>query len=322
MLLLTRQAVRVAWRAEATRDPSLGPQMVRELEGHKGAATAVSFLPDGGPVVSGGADGTVRVWNSCQLKSALHNRKGFVYRGHTDAVTAVDCSPDGTLVASASKDRKVRLWHPGVDGKANAGGGVIKGHSGSVRSVNFSDDGAALLTASDDKTIKIWSLPEMRFMHALSGHTHWVRSAAFDPGHAMVVVSGGDDKTVRIWHMPRKNPVQTLFGHTGAVNAVAFHPDGFSIASASVRTSFRLRAWPRAKHRFSARRRLAPRSTSEQLYVAAGQHTDACIYLRLWRVQADCSVKLWDVRTGKTIRHCHPYLYSATFVAGRRSAEL
>ena len=23
-------------------------------------------------------------------------------------------------------------------------------------------------------------------------------------------------------------------------------------------------------------------------------------------------MKLWDVRTGKTIRHCHSYLYSAT----------
>jgi centriolar protein POC1 len=221
--------------AEATRDPSAGPQLERELEGHKGAATAVAFLPGGGPLVSGGADGTVRVWNSCALKSALHNRKGFVYRGHTDAVTAVDCSPDGSLVASASKDRKVRLWNPGVDGRAAVGGGVIKGHGGSVRAVNFSDDGASLLTASDDKTIKIWSMPEMRFMHALTGHTHWVRTAAFDPGHSMVVVSGGDDKTVRIWHMPRKNPVQTLFGHTAAVNAVAFNPDGFSIASASVR---------------------------------------------------------------------------------------
>lgn len=186
---LTRAAF--ATTAEATRDPSDGPVLESELEGHRGAVTAVSFLPDDGPLVSGGTDGSVRVWNSCALKSALANRKGYVYRGHTDAVTAVDCSSDGSLVASGSKDKTVRLWHPGVDGRTNHGGGVIKGHGGSIRAVNFADDGQSLLTASDDKTIKIWSLPEMRFMHALTGHTHWVRSACFDPGHSQVVVSGG-----------------------------------------------------------------------------------------------------------------------------------
>ena len=225
--------------------------MLSECDGHKGGANSVAFLADpegwyGGSVVSGGADGTVRLWNAKaagggrRLGSALQNRKAFVYQGHTDEVTSVACSPDGKLLASGSKDRTVRFWHPGVNGQSGAGGSVIRGHGGSVRCVDFSDDGSALLSASDDKTVKIWSLPAMRFSHALSGHTHWVRSAAFDPGHSMVVVSGGDDKTVRIWHMPRKAPVQTLHGHTASVRSVAFNPDGFSIASASADATVKL----------------------------------------------------------------------------------
>ena len=41
----------------------------RVLKGHSGQVWSVAFLPDGQKLLSGGADGTVRVWNLFHRKS-------------------------------------------------------------------------------------------------------------------------------------------------------------------------------------------------------------------------------------------------------------
>ena len=81
------------------------------LTGHTGAvnAVAVGALPDGTPViVSGGGDGTVRVW-----RLADGTPVGEPLRGHTgwvDAV-AVGALPDGTpVIVSGGGDGTVRVW--------------------------------------------------------------------------------------------------------------------------------------------------------------------------------------------------------------------
>jgi WD40 repeat protein len=61
--------------------------------------------PDGQVVVSGGIDGTVRVWErtSGQQRAAL--------TGHTGVVRAVTMTADGQTLVSAGDDRTVRVWN-------------------------------------------------------------------------------------------------------------------------------------------------------------------------------------------------------------------
>lgn len=72
--------------------------------GHKGTVRAVAFNPTGRRAVSGGEDGTVRVW-CVETGNPL-----ACYEGHTAPVTSVACSPNGCWVASGSNDGTVRLW--------------------------------------------------------------------------------------------------------------------------------------------------------------------------------------------------------------------
>src|SRR5258706_191089 len=62
---------------------------VRILEGHTGYCFCVAFSPDGGQLVSGSADCTIRLWNIST--GALLQ----VITGHRGLVWSVKYSPDG-----------------------------------------------------------------------------------------------------------------------------------------------------------------------------------------------------------------------------------
>lgn len=75
-----------------------------ELGGHSKSILSICFAKDNRTLLSGSADGTIRVWDSQtgELCTQLENHQG--------PVTCVRLSPDGTIMASASADKTIRLW--------------------------------------------------------------------------------------------------------------------------------------------------------------------------------------------------------------------
>ncbi|HSF80281.1 MAG TPA: hypothetical protein VLA49_03550, partial [Anaerolineales bacterium] len=71
---------------------------------HVAPATSISFSPDGQLAISGGDDGSARVWEA---------RTGaeLVRLQHDDPVTSVAFSPDGELAISGSADGSARVWY-------------------------------------------------------------------------------------------------------------------------------------------------------------------------------------------------------------------
>lgn len=75
-----------------------------ELSGHSKSVLSSCFARDNRTLLSGSADGTIRVWDS--QTGELHAQ----LEDHEEAVTCVRLSPDGAMMASASADKTIRLW--------------------------------------------------------------------------------------------------------------------------------------------------------------------------------------------------------------------
>jgi len=188
---------------------------------HAGSVQAAAFLPSGQQVVSGSADGTLRVWDVATGKTVR------VISGANLGAYAVAVSPDGARVAAGCKDGKVREFAL-ADGKLLR---ELAGHFGYVRSVAYTRDGARLLSSADDGSIRVWTDGRSEPTATLQGHRGGVLAVAVSPDDRLVL-SGGRDATVRVWDAAKADSIRTMEGHRGWVECVAFLPDGKHALSA------------------------------------------------------------------------------------------
>ena len=205
------------------------------LTGHDGGVNAVAAgaLPDGTPVIiSGGGDGTVRVW-----RLADGTPVGEPLTGHDGAVNAVAAGalPDGTpVIISGGDDGTVRVWRL-ADGTPV--GEPLTGHDGAVNAVAagaLPDGTPVIISGGDDGTVRVWRLADGTPVgEPLTGHDGPVNAVAAGalPDGTPVIISGGDDGTVRVWRLADGTPVgEPLAGHDqrgergGGRGAAGRHP--------------------------------------------------------------------------------------------------
>jgi WD40 repeat protein len=128
-------------------DGSTGKALRKLAEGQRDGVRCLAFSPDGKTLATGGADRTIKVWETATGKEL------FILRGHTAGINGLAFSPDGKRLASASDDHTVKLWDTATGESVL----TLKGHTAAVSGVAFSPDGRLLATAGLDKTVRLWS---------------------------------------------------------------------------------------------------------------------------------------------------------------------
>ena len=190
--------------------------------GHTGPVRAVAVSQDGARAVSGGDDGTVRVWDLAT------GTEQAALTGHTDWVRTVAVSQDGARAVSGGDDGTVRVW----DLTTGTEQAALTGHTGEVFSVALTPDGARVVSGGSDRTVRVSDLTTGSEQAVLTGHTRPVWSVAITPDGTRAV-SGGSDRTVRVWDLATGKEQAALAGHTRPVWSVAITPDGTHAVSGS-----------------------------------------------------------------------------------------
>jgi WD40 repeat protein len=205
-----------------------GIHEVRRFAGHKGPVLSVAFAPDGQRIVSGGADGTVRLWDVATGQEI----QGFA--GHGRPVIAVAVSPDGKQVLSSDNDT-VRLW--GVDkGKLLVPLQMLKEM---VTAVAFPAEGPrAVSVTSAKQRLNLWEVNTARELARIPLDGEVIGNVALSADARMAITAG--EKSVCIWDLKTQKLRHRMQGHEGAAVSVAFAPDGKLAASSGVDRTIRI----------------------------------------------------------------------------------
>jgi WD40 repeat protein len=256
--------------------------------GHSERIKTVCISPDGTLAITGGQDGTARIWS---LESG---RELVVLRGHQKELTAATFFPDGRMALTASIDGTVRLW----DVRTGAEKQEFQNDS-ELEGAVISPSGEWFAAIDRKGSINIWRQSGEPIPSIKTGF--WMTSSAVSDDSRLIAV-GGDAGQVRVYDVSTGQLVGKFVGHKCEITALAFSHNGHFLISSSAphrevnEKDFSLRLWDVTTrvevHRFEDYN--GPVSgiavVAESVVGITG---------------SDYSIKMWDMSSGKIQRELH-----------------
>lgn len=188
------------------------------------ATLALEVTPDG-RLLSGGTDGSLRLWNldSCTLERVL------VEEG--PAIEAIVCLGDGTVVTGGGnhfgdpREFDLRIWRLS-DGELVHRFGR---HEWPIDELAVTSDGKILVSAARQEIV-VWDLDERRELHRMETERQ-IHGLRVIPRSRLAVTT--DNPDLHLWDLDLGSRIRTLKGHHGLVRPPAVTEDGSRLVSVS-----------------------------------------------------------------------------------------
>jgi periodic tryptophan protein 2 len=234
-------------------------QLLDRLAGHEGPVSSLAFAPNGGVVVSGSWDHTVRIWNifdRTQTSEPLQLQAD---------VLDVAFRPDSKQLAVSTLDGQLTFWsvseaqqQSGVDGRRDVSGGrkitdrrtaANAAGTKSFSTIRYSADGSCVLAAGNSKYICLYSVSSLVLLKkftvsinlSLSGTQEFLNSKLLTEAGPLGLIDDQGEASDLEDRIDKSLPGSKRGGDPSArkrlpevrVTGVAFSPAGRSFCAAS-----------------------------------------------------------------------------------------
>lgn len=203
--------------------PQTGALAFTVSEAHQNGVTSIACMHEQNietgeyNIVTGGADGRVRVWSRVTMLVSL--------KEHKAAVTSVQISKADDEIVSASADGSCIIWNA----KSFSRRAAFFANT-MFASVQYHPDESQFLTTGSDRKITYWDA-DGNAIRLLDASEQEINTIHIEEQVGDFFVSGGNDKLVKVWDYDKGTLIAVGHGHSANVTKCRVSPDGKFIVS-------------------------------------------------------------------------------------------
>ena len=172
-------------------------------------------------IISGGAEGRVRVWNV----TSSHQAMIASLKEHRGPINCIKVNQDGTQCISASSDGSCIVWDLVRYVRITA---LFEPNV--FESVLYHPDESQMLTCGSNHKISYWDATDGQVIRVIDGGDDMMTALDILPSGEFFI-SGSKDRLLKIWHYDDGLAVALGKGHSGAIKAVRISPDQRTVVS-------------------------------------------------------------------------------------------
>jgi len=195
-------------------------------DAHAEKVTALAIADNDGRspyrIVSGGAEGKVRIWNV----TSSHRAMLASLSEHRGAVNCIKVNKDSTQCISASADGSCIIWCLVRYVRLMA---LFEPNQ--FTSVLWHPDESQMLTCGTNHKITYWDAVDGQAIRIIDGSESAPMTSLDCTVDGEFFVSGSGDKLLKLMHYDDGIPIGIGYGHAGAINALKISPDQKTIVS-------------------------------------------------------------------------------------------
>jgi WD40 repeat protein len=172
-------------------------------------------------IVSGGAEGRVRIWNV----TSSHQAMIVSLKEHRGSINCIKINSDSTQCISASSDGSCIVWDLARCVRLTA---LFEPNV--FESVLYHPDESQMLTCGSNHKISYWDAADGQIIRVIQGGEGCMTTLDVTP-NGEFFVSGSKDRMIKIWHYDDGLTVAEGRAHSGEVKAVKISPDQKTLVS-------------------------------------------------------------------------------------------